>query len=117
MAVFLQNVIVRGTIASRPASASISIGAIFIASDTGLMYRNNGTTWDRFGTATYSQSWSAQTSVTVAHNLGTTAVLVQCFTGGSPDIMIAPETVRIFDANNVILTFSGATDGHVTVAG
>ncbi len=69
------------------------------------------------GLSKYTQTWTAQTSVTVAHGLGTTDVTVQAYNGGSPNLMIIPQDVQIVDANTVLLTFGGAIDGYVVVIG
>lgn len=42
----LTNVISRGVAASRPAAAATPIGALYQSTDTGVVERNNGTTWD-----------------------------------------------------------------------
>src|SRR5579863_8836088 len=47
----------------------------------------------------YSTSWTSQTSVTVTHNLATTAVLVQVF-DGSGNLAI-PENIAVTSANVV----------------
>ncbi len=72
--------------------------------------------------AKYSTSWTSQTSVTVTHNLGTTAVLMQVFSAASASPLvlsdlITPENVQIVDANNVQLTFGAAFNGYVVIVG
>lgn len=70
-------------------------------------------TGTRNGNTVYQTSWSAQTSVTVTHNLGTTAVLVQVLDGSG--LLIDPQTTTITSSNVVTLTFGVAFTGSVTV--
>jgi hypothetical protein len=63
----------------------------------------------------YTTSWSAQTSVTVTHNLGTTAVIVQVATAGG--VLVQPESITITSGNVVTLTFGAAFTGSVVVIG
>lgn len=44
----LGDVILRGTHAARPASGAVPIGTLYFETDTILLFRNNGTTWDSF---------------------------------------------------------------------
>jgi hypothetical protein len=64
--------------------------------------------------AGFSMSWSAQTSVTVNHMLGTTLVVIQVFDASGN--LVDPQQVNITDANNVTLTFGAAFTGSVSVA-
>lgn len=70
---------------------------------------------DGAATGNYSQSFSAQTTVVLAHNLGTTAVLTQC-TDGSGNV-ITPASITITDSNDVTVTFSVAQTGTCVVNG
>jgi hypothetical protein len=63
----------------------------------------------------YTASWTAQISVTVTHNLGTTAVLVQVFDGSGNAVI--PENVKITSANVVTLTFGASFTGSAVVIG
>jgi hypothetical protein len=63
----------------------------------------------------YTASWTSQTSVSVAHNLATTAVLVQVYDGSGNKV--TPQGIQIVDANTVALTFGAAFTGSVTVVG
>ena len=66
----------------------------------------------------YTQNFTAQTSVTLTHNLGTTAVQVQCFDGsGGAGNKIYPNTEQSVDTNNYTVTFSIAQTGSCTVSG
>ncbi len=44
----LQDVILRGLAAARPAAGDVPIGTLYYASDTNVTTRNNGTTWDSY---------------------------------------------------------------------
>src|ERR1035437_710379 len=63
----------------------------------------------------YATSWVSQTSVTVTHNLGTTAVIVQVY--DSNDNQVAAQNVAITSANVVTLTFGAGFSGSVVVVG
>jgi hypothetical protein len=63
----------------------------------------------------YTTSWSAQTSVTVTHNLGTTDVTVQVF--DSNNVQVDPESLTATSVNVVTLTFGAAFTGRVVVIG
>jgi hypothetical protein len=67
------------------------------------------------GISRYTTSWSAQTSVTVTHALGTTAVIVQVFDGSG--VKVQPESVTVTSSNVVMLTFGAAFTGSVVVIG
>lgn len=70
------------------------------------------------GTAfVYSQSFTTQTTVALAHNLNTLAVLVQCYDGGSPPSLVDPASAVITDANTVTVTFGVAQTGKCIVVG
>ena len=63
----------------------------------------------------YTASWSAQTSVTVTHNLGTSAVLVQVQDASGN--VVQPQNIAITSANVVTLTFGASFTGSVVVIG
>lgn len=63
----------------------------------------------------YTTSWTSQTSVTVTHNLGTTAVIVQVYDGSG--VLVAPESITATSTNVVTLTFGAAFTGSVVVLG
>lgn len=48
----LSTVVLKGLDASIPAAGTLAIGAIYFATDTGIEYRNNGTSWDRVAIST-----------------------------------------------------------------
>lgn len=67
------------------------------------------------GLTRYTTSWSAQTSVTVTHSLGTTDVIVQVYDGS--DVLVIPESVTATSSSVVTLTFGAAFTGRVVVIG
>ncbi len=73
------------------------------------------TTCDVPGAVNYSQSFTAQTTVALAHGLGTTAVITDCYDGS--DVQIIPNTTTITDANTVTVTFLIAQTGKCVVNG
>jgi hypothetical protein len=111
----LASVVVRDLIANRPA-ASIP-GRMFYTTDSGAagqIFRDNGASWDFVGMAeNISQSFTAQTSVTVTHNLGTLSVMVQVYDNNGYQII--PASIQTTDVNNVVVTFAVAQDGLILV--
>lgn len=59
----------------------------------------------------YTQSFSSQTSVVLAHNLNTTVIIVQCYDNGSPPVYIEWDTLTLTDANNATVTFAQSQSG------
>lgn len=96
--------------ATGPAGATGSAGSTGPAGPTGAQ-GPPGTGGG--GAPGFSMSWSAQTSVTVNHMLGTTLVLVQVFDGSGN--LVQPQGTSVVDANNVALTFGSAFTGSVVV--
>lgn len=78
---------------------------------------NTNCTINGTGVANFAQSFVAQTSVTITHNLGTTSVLVQCVDGASPPNVIVPQNIAITSSNVVTVTFSVAQTGSCFVNG
>jgi hypothetical protein len=66
------------------------------------------------GLTKYTTSWTAQTSVTVTHGLGTTAVIVQVYDAAGQ--LVAPESV-VATSTVVTLTFGAAFTGSVVIVG
>lgn len=64
-------------------------------------------------TATVSDSFTSQTSVTSTHNFGTKNVIVTVY--NSSDEMIIPASVTS-NTNNVVTTYDSSTSGRVVVA-
>ena len=65
----------------------------------------------------YSQSFTSQTTVVLAHNLGTNNVLVSCYDTSTPPVQIIPNTTTITDTNDVTVTFSISQSGYCVVNG
>jgi hypothetical protein len=63
----------------------------------------------------YSTTFTSATSVTVTHNLGTTAVVVQVWDTSGNEII--PEGKVVTNSNVVTLTFGTAQSGSVVVIG
>lgn len=59
----------------------------------------------------YTQSFTNQTSVTLAHSLNTTVVIIQCYNNGSPPVFIEWDTLTLTDANNATVTFAQSQSG------
>ena len=69
------------------------------------------------GVANFAQAFTAQTTVTIAHNLGTASVVVQCVDGASPPNVIVPQNIAITSINVVTVTFSSSQTGSCVVNG
>lgn len=67
------------------------------------------------GEPNYSQAFTSQTSVTLAHNMDTLNVVVQCFNGSN--VAIEYNTLTLDDVNNATVTFSGSQTGRCVVNG
>ena len=67
--------------------------------------------------ANFSQTFTNQTSVTIVHNLNTTAVITACYDNGSPPQFIDWNTLQITDANDVTVTFTNSQSGKCVVSG
>lgn len=62
---------------------------------------------------TYSVSITAQTTVTVTHNLNTTDIIVACY--NASNVQITPSSVTINNSNTCTVVFSGSTTGKIVV--
>ena len=62
---------------------------------------------------TYSISFTAQTTVTVTHNLNTTDIIVACYNGSN--VQITPSSVTINTNNSCTVVFSSSTTGKIVV--
>ena len=82
-----------------------------------LFYCTSANVWTAAGASApnYSQSFTAQTSVTLAHNLGTTNVMVQCYDANNHQVEFA--TFTITDLNDVAVTFFTPQTGRCVVNG
>lgn len=65
----------------------------------------------------YAQTFTAATSWTVTHNLGTADVSVDVYDASSPRLAIIPDSVAITDTNTVTITFNIAQAGRVVISG
>ena len=66
-------------------------------------------------THAYAETFSSSTTWVVTHRLNTSAPVVDCFTGGSPDEKIMPASVVANNDSTVTITWSVATAGRVYV--
>jgi hypothetical protein len=64
--------------------------------------------------ATITDTFTAETSVTVSHNFVTENVLVTAYTDNGEQLI--PQTVRTLDENNVGVDFATSTTGRIVVA-
>ena len=67
------------------------------------------------GAPNYSQGFTGQTSVSLAHNLGSSNVVVACYNGS--DVLIEPNSITIDSSNAVTVTFAAAQTGRCVVNG
>lgn len=67
------------------------------------------------GAANYSQSFTAATSVSLTHNLGSSNVVVACYNGS--DQLIVPNSITVASSSAVTVTFSAAQTGRCVVNG
>jgi hypothetical protein len=95
-----------------PASVTADHLAVFNGT-TGKLIKDGGVV--PASTANYSQTFTTQTSVALAHNLNTTAVITQCFDNSNADI--GWDTLTLTDANTVTVTFTNAQTGKCVVTG
>lgn len=73
-----------------------------------------GSCIDLGGTGLYSQAFTAQTSVSLTHSLGTQAIIVSCYDGGNA--RVEPSTVVATSTSAATVTFSAAQSGSCVVA-
>jgi hypothetical protein len=81
-------------------------------------FHSDGTNWalkSGTGARIFPASWTAQTSVTITHTLGTTAVLVQVFDAGG--VVVQPESITVTSSSVVTLTFGASFTGSAVVIG
>ena len=65
----------------------------------------------------YSQTFSNQVSVSLAHNMSTAAITVQCFDNSISPAFLEPNRVTVTDANTVSVTFVKPQSGTCVVNG
>jgi hypothetical protein len=119
----LSSVIQRGTRASQPAAASVSIGTLYCVTDEGnIVERSNGATWDAFspsgaGTVTNTGTLTANAvilgnggvDVTPLGSLGTTTTLLHGNAAGAPTFAAVSLTADVSGTLPVANGGSGAT--------
>ena len=87
----------------------------FNTAQTGFITIHGGQGVDVGTTAYYSQAFTNQTNVTVAHGLNQKYVSVTVF--DDSDSLIEPQSVTLTDADNLDVVFGVSTSGTVVVAG
>ena len=112
--------------------AGLNCGAVDITTTTGDMthWVYDGTGWDLVsyidqtddvgsnpvGRPNYTQSFTNQTSVTLAHNLGTKNLLIQCYDG--TDILLGMDAdIDASDPFDIVVTFASSQSGRCVVNG
>ena len=73
----LDSVILRGTVAAQPVATAVATGALYFQTDTGLIQRSNGTTWDSYsalaaGALALIEQHTASVSATLDFTTGIT---------------------------------------------
>ena len=63
----------------------------------------------------FTTTFVTSTSVTVSHNLGSVAVIVQVYDGNSPANFLLPDSIVATDANTVTIGFNRSQSGRVNV--
>jgi len=66
-------------------------------------------------TKAYSETFASATTWVVKHRLGTIAPVVDCWSGGSPDLKMMPVSVVANSPSQVTITWSTPTAGRVYV--
>ncbi len=87
----------------------------FSSATTGWIRILGGAATGSSGTDKYATSITAQTSVTITHNLATEDVTVQVYDSNKEQI--TPDKISITDGNNVLLEFSTSFTGRVVIIG
>src|SRR5262245_50348268 len=80
MASRLQDVLLRGTAASRPLATAVAIGTLYFSTDTQVTEQSDGTTWNTYSPAAGSSTVVGPGSATdeaLARFDGTTGKLLQ----------------------------------------
>ena len=82
-----------------------------------LYYCTAANVWTPAGASApnYSQSFTAQTSVSLTHRLGTSNVVAACYDTGNNEVSYA--TFTVVDLNNVTVTFFTPQTGRCVVNG
>jgi hypothetical protein len=82
-----------------------------------LYYCTASNIWTAAGASApnYTQSFTAQTSISLAHNLGTPNVVVECY--DATNLQVEYATYTITDSNHVTVTFFTPQTGRCVVNG
>ena len=103
----------RGTTTEHSAFTG-ALGEVTVDSTKKVVVVHDGTTAGGFPlNRTYSTTFTAQTTVTVTHNLNTTDIIVACY--NSSNVQISPTSVTINTSNTCTVVFSGSTTGKIVV--
>ncbi len=65
--------------------------------------------------ANFRAAFTSQTSVTLNHNAGTSAILITCVNAASPPVVIIPQEIAYTNANVATVTFASSQSGACTV--
>jgi hypothetical protein len=112
---------------TKPVRTGISLPAVCSASE--MFYLTNATAgyniyyctasniWTPAGASApnYTQSFAAQTSVSIGHNLGTSNVVVECY--DATNVQVEYATYTVTDLNHVTVTFFTPQTGRCVVNG
>src|SRR5437868_418885 len=82
-----------------------------------LYYCTAANVWTPAGASApnYSQAFTAQTTVSLTHNLGTANVMVECFDASNVQVQYANYTIA--DLNSITVTFFAPQSGRCVVNG
>lgn len=72
----LEDVLLRGVAASRPAATAVPIGTLYFSTDTEVLERSNGTTWDAYSGASGSSYWTTELTQVADQDVVNSATLV-----------------------------------------
>src|SRR5438067_13602817 len=101
--------------------AGCSAGELFYLSTANpgynLYYCTTANVWTPAGASApnYSQAFTAQTTVSLTHNLGTANVMVECFDASNVQVQYANYTIA--DLNSITVTFFAPQSGRCVVNG
>jgi len=65
--------------------------------------------------ANFRAAFTSQTTVTLNHNAGTSAIVIQCVNAASPPAVIIPQDIAFTNANVATVTFASSQSGACTV--